>query len=620
MFDVARLRGELNTRLRQVQAEVSGGARTAPKRVEELVRERCGLSTVKGAVRPTDEGHVAYSNPMLGSVTNIADAIVLDQTAPGACSWLTDTVADDSTPYVCFVFSLAMGHGSGVPQPTVTFTLELEGRQVARFFVVKRAMQWVSGQALFAFQPWRVDATPFGRTFAIDETLTGESSWADGYGVLVVERSMLAAGRPNRLTLRATSELPSRHWCRVGMSSEWFPVFFNGNELAAIVAATAPAPVRRYGGQQLLLGDLHTHSGASHLIDHLPAGEGAEEACGVGSRRSMFEFARDVAVLDFFCLSEHDWQMDELDWTGLRALNDEFLRDSFTTIHGYEWTSISYGHRNVYFGDKPGSLFYSLDPRVDMLDFSVDRPSPRDLWTHLRTEGMPAITVPHHMSAAHFPLDLRDFNDADFDRVVEIYSSWGDSLEHGSPVNLSEVRIERLEFLRAIQDGYRAGFIGSSDSHDAHPGFAQGTPLRPHIFHHLGSGRAGVFVTDTDNDNDTSRREQIFTALRDRRTFAATADGLALWTSLDDDPMGSATRITRAGRFALVVDADAPLSTVTVYRNGRAAERIDVGGDKHIDTTWTEPRDADHPTDSLFVKVVRSDGETAWSSPHWLTD
>ena len=68
-----------------------------------------------------------------------------------------------------------------------------------------------------------------------------------------------------------------------------------------------------------------------------------------------------------------------------------------------------------------------------------------------------------------------------------------------------------------------------------------------------------------------------------------------------------------------MIDSDAPLSTVTVYRNGRVSERIDAAGATHIDSGWLERRDVEHPTESVFVKVVRNDGETAWSSPHWLS-
>ena len=604
-------RRDLAARLADVSEVMASGRRVPPEEVVRTIRERCDLSTVLGATSHVVE-QSPYPNPTVGSASQIEDALLLTQSGPGSVSWRTGEVNADLASTVCFVFSLAMGNGSGVPQPSVTFALDLEGREVARFCLVKGARQWVAHGAVFGFFPLRTHALPYGSVFEIDDVLRGESTLSDGYGVLFVDRELVAPGRTNELTIRALSEQPSRHWARVGLSSPWFPMFYAESHLDAIRGSVAPREPRRFGNHQLLLGDLHSHSGESKFLDELPEGIGADEPCGIGSRASMFRYARDVADLDFFCLSEHDWQMDERDWADLKGLNESFLSESFVTIHGFEWTSQVYGHRNVYFAEDPGSLYYSQDPRVPYGDFMLgERPSPTDLWAHLRREGLPAITVPHHMSAAQFPLDLRDFNDPDFDRVAEIYSAWGDSLEHGQPVNVGASRLARLEWVRAIREGYRTGFIASSDSHDGHPGNAQGTPSRPHIFHHLGSGRAGVFAED-------ATRTGIFSALHDRRSFAGTSDGMAVWTSLDGDPMGSETRGRGSAAFEMILESDLPLSTVSIYRNGRISERIDLLGETHVETSWTERRDGDESTASIFVKVVRQDGEMVWSSPHWL--
>ncbi|MEO6510396.1 MAG: hypothetical protein ABIO16_05345, partial [Nocardioides sp.] len=533
MITDLRVRTDLAARLAQVSEVLPGGRRVPPDELQRVLRERCDLSTLRGAFAFADGDHAPYPNPNVGSASQIHDAAVIDQTAPSSLSWLTEDVPDELAGLVCFVFSLALGHGSGVPEPTTTFVLELEGREVARFCVLKGVRQWLGDGALFAMVPLRTQSVPYGAVFDIDARLTGESTLSDGYGVLVVDRALVTPGRANRLTIRALSEQPSRHWARVGLASEWFPMFYAESHLDAIRAAVEPRRPRQYGGYDLLMGDLHSHSGESRFLDDVEEGVGADEPCGVGTRASMFVYARDLAGLDFFCLSEHDWQMDERDWAHLKGLNDEFLSDTFVTVHGFEWTSQVYGHRNVYFGDRPGSLYFSQDPRVPYGDFMLgERPSPADLWSHLRSEGLPAITVPHHMSAAQFPLDLREFSDSDFDRVAEIYSTWGDSFEHGQPVTLGASRVERLEWVRTVREGYRTGFIGSSDSHDGHPGNAQGDPRRPHIYHHLGSGRAGTFVEE-------SSREGIFGALSARRTFAGTGDGMAVWTSIDGDAMGT---------------------------------------------------------------------------------
>ena len=63
---------------------------------------------------------------------------------------------------------------------------------------------------------------------------------------------------------------------------------------------------------------------------------------------------------------------------------------TFTTLYGYEWTSIPNGanmHRNVFFKDKAGPYAYS----------AFDSNQPDDLWTHLeglRAQGIDVFAIP----------------------------------------------------------------------------------------------------------------------------------------------------------------------------------------------------------------------------------
>ena len=69
----------------------------------------------------------------------------------------------------------------------------------------------------------------------------------------------------------------------------------------------------------------------------------------------------------------------------------------FTTLYGYEWTSIPNGsnmHRNVFFKDKaPESAFSAFD--------SIQ---PEDLWTHmegLRARGIEVFAIPHNSNVSN---------------------------------------------------------------------------------------------------------------------------------------------------------------------------------------------------------------------------
>jgi hypothetical protein len=82
--------------------------------------------------------------------------------------------------------------------------------------------------------------------------------------------------------------------------------------------------------------------------------------------------------------------------------------------------------------------------------------------------------------------------------------------------------------------------------------------------------------------------------------------------------MGSEhARAPGTASFAVNVLSELPLSSLIVYRNGRLSERIDLLGERRLETSWDEKVGGD-ATGNIFVKVVRSDGEIAWSSPHWI--
>ncbi|MDQ7903684.1 DUF3604 domain-containing protein [Phytohabitans sp. ZYX-F-186] len=591
------------------------GRKLPARRLAELAAQHAGIDVVAGvaAFTPDSGGRDLPAGSWRRSGSQVTRGRLLRLTGPGGIRWHTAPVPAEPSPLVAFVFSLSLGNGAAFPQPTGTFAVEVEGRPVARFCVTKTARTWDGAGGLFGFQPLRVDATAFGNAFVVDDVVTSESLYADGYGVLVLPRESLRAGQPATVRIHAVDgEQPSRHWCRVSAGQ---PALYADDHLRAVRATLAPREPLSIGGHTLLFGDLHSHSGESHLLDGLPDGEGAEEPCGVGDRTSLFQYARDVAGLDFYCLSEHDWQMNDRDWKELQETNDAYLRGDFVTIHGYEWTSATYGHRNVYFADRPGPLLYSQDPRDEQNALPDDAPTPRDLWSHLREAGVPAITVPHHMSSAFFPLDTAAFHDDEFDRVAEIYSTWGDSLEHGQPVTIGAARLPELAFIEAVRRGVRSGFIGSSDSHDAHPGNAQGTPTRNHLFHHLGSGFAAVLL---DQPGDAGRAG-IFQALRRRRCYAATDTGTAVWLTVDGHPMGAdATTRDTVHELELEVRASSPLAAVHIYRDGHPVERLDLTGRTRCQLTWRDEAPTTRTATSYFVKVVRQDFETAWTSPTWL--
>ena len=83
--------------------------------------------------------------------------------------------------------------------------------------------------------------------------------------------------------------------------------------------------------------------------------------------------------------------------TFIETADKHYEPGKFTTLYGYEWTSIPRGanmHRNVFFKDKPGPYAYS----------AFDSVQPEDLWKHmegLRQQGIEVFAIPHNSNVSN---------------------------------------------------------------------------------------------------------------------------------------------------------------------------------------------------------------------------
>ena len=122
---------------------------------------------------------------------------------------------------------------------------------------------------------------------------------------------------------------------------------------------------------------------------------------------------------------------------------------SFTPILGYEFTAQlpNGGHNNVYFRTAEGR-----QPVTNQ--FVVGK---QQLYLKLREVHDPrdVVIIPH----AHAPGDWR-LNDPVMERVVEMQSGHGTFEWYGN---------------RFLEQGWKVGFIGSSDNHAGHGGYSPGT-------------------------------------------------------------------------------------------------------------------------------------------------
>ncbi len=580
-----------------------GSGRMQAAELVEHIRRACGLEVVEGFAKILDDSHALKNADRVISFREVrGSAWHVTQEGDRWLAWETAPLpADTGASGAVFVLCLGFGHGSPLTQPTGHFDLYLNDEKALSFRVVKHAERWRSAAASFWYTPKWVSSSPEGGSFTLDSVIAGESMASFGLGLLHVPASRLTPGKPLRLKVVARNRNVSRHWFKLdGVRDNLMLTDF----VSALVPLTQKEKPVEIAGHRLLFGDIHTHSGHGR--------KGPGSGCGSGAIEENFQYARDVANLDFYALSEHDVDIwDDDGWALRREATDRFnAPNRFVTLPAFEWTSSLHGHRNVYYlrSDMP---FFTARKGGDQ--WTPQNDTPRDLWRKLRELQADAITVPHHPTAVTHPFNW-DYFDPEFDRLVEIYSSWGNSeYAHNPHLGRGADRWKDLYVQNALARGYRFGLIASSDGHDGNPGFAQGLPKHPHLYHDLGSGRVAVLARDF-------TREGVFEALHDRRCYATTGERIILDFRLNGLLMGSEIE-TDDDHLMRKIEVRAvgtcPLRDIVVVKNNadtlyhrcsRDREAITCNDDAFI-----------KKTDCYYVRVTQQDGEIAWSSPIWVT-
>jgi hypothetical protein len=255
---------------------------------------------------------------------------------------------------------------------------------------------------------------------------------------------------------------------------------------------------------------------------------------------------------------------------------------------GYEWTSWTWGHRNVYFPGDEGEVFAFVDEASD---------TPQELWELIAPYG--AQTIPHHPGGGPVPVDWSIPSDEERETVVEICSIHGSSeapgVERGiyRPVPGASVR-------EALDAGHRLGFLASGDTHDGHPGRrTEGAPANGLVAFRTGE----------------RTRAAVWSALRERRVYGTSGPRILLLSDWGGVRPGSELAAPPAGPVRVRVVAPDPVESVELIGPEGTLART-YGGGRRTECAWTVPSDGPAPP-WLYVRVRLASGEVAWDSPWW---
>ena len=357
-------------------------------------------------------------------------------------------------------------------------------------------------------------------------------------------------------------------------------------ERKAIARARAYRTTLRGNQMRLLRGEFHRHTEIS--------GDGG----GDGPLEDMWRYAIDVAGLDWIGNGDHDaGNRREYPWWLIQKTTDAYLIPGrFTSLFSYERSRpFPEGHRNVVFPRRGIRVLPTLPlAAVEPLE---PAPDTEMLYRYLRHFG--GIASPH-TTATEMGTDWRN-NALDVEPVVEIYQGARQNYEREDAPRAA-VKGRTLGGYRpegfvneALNRGYRLAFQASSDHRSTHISYAN------------------VYVAEP-------TRDEIFSALKQRRVYAATDNIIGEWRCLDGDDeffMGETFSVSSPPRLWIHLEGTAPFAKVVIVKDDAYVQEW-TPKTRQVDVEWTDPKPTPFKQSWYYVRGEQEDGELAWLSPMWI--
>ncbi|MHA1725769.1 MAG: DUF3604 domain-containing protein [Promethearchaeota archaeon] len=271
---------------------------------------------------------------------------------------------------------------------------------------------------------------------------------------------------------------------------------------------------------KIVWGDIHTHS---------------ELSDGSGTAAHSFYFARYVACLDFYALTDHGeimmWNSNSLDLLE-KETNKAYEPNVFVTFPGIEWTNVLTGHYTCIFsGDqllKDPILSYIIVPDTEGLWNA--------LYEFTSKTGDHALALPHHTTQEAYQQDWTYINPK-YVKIAEVTSVHGEclfdhyhELNYRGMIDVPRERVRGTSVVDAFIMGKKMGIYAASDEHDGHPGHSLSHTRafvghqRPISFWHTRNEHpypGGLMAAHV----RSHARKDIFEALENQRIFANSDHG-----------------------------------------------------------------------------------------------
>ena len=397
-----------------------------------------------------------------------------------------------------------------------------------------------------------------------------------------------SSGKPSWKTLRSFSQsfrseefAPTPEDTAKANALALAPISFPTPEISQTVSIngekTAFIPNETY---HTYFGIVHAHSALSD---------------GVGTPEEAYAYARDVAQLDFFSLSDHGEYLWIWPWNNkwqqmVNAADAVNVSGTFVALYGFEWSNPIMGHTNVInsngFTDTithfwPGSLY---------------------AWMGEQPQCFGMFNHPHEIQwAGTFVIDSFHGNQMAVNQIVGVELASYYDLD---PVFYGTVHGKTKNFWDlANGEGWMLGALGNQDNHEANWGNANNI-------------RTGVLAKEL-------TRDAIVEAYHQRRFYVTEDKNLVLDFRCNGYPMGAQIQTNQRQFQVTAEDGNGDtFEQVRLYCNGTLLETQTVTGNP-ITATF---EDTQHTGNDYYYVVVRQTDDEAGndrndeavSSPIWI--
>lgn len=363
------------------------------------------------------------------------------------------------------------------------------------------------------------------------------------------------------------------------------------------------------------------NDGTNHLYWGSLHGE-SERYDSTESIESCIRHFRDEKAYNFYGVSPFE-SVDETPNDVWKSINQNIIdfneEDRFTTFLGYQWEGepVKEGARLLVFSKDSKPILRKKETKSS-LEKLYKGFSPKEM-----------ISIPTFTMGKGTCYNFKDF-DPEFERVVEIYNSWGSSectKKEGNPLPIEcegkKGITESAEgsIQKALEKGYRFGFVaGGLDDRGFYSSFYDGGQVQ------YPPGLTAL-ITPTFN------RASLFDALYNRACYATTGEKIILGFSVAGQGMGQElSTVTKHGlivcrHIAGFAAGHAPIQKVEIIRNGKVLttflpenNQIDFTYDdlEPLDKITISRKDKGSPFVYYYLRVTQEDGHMAWSSPIWV--